>query len=125
MSFLLKFSVISPQILCHPTTVKSDFAASRLPCSDFDANALHASLCALACNVFALLRCGLATEFRFTRAATLRVRLFGLAAKIVRHGRYWMLKLHNAHCRLLKRVFAHLSDTMSGLLSEVRYPLLH
>ena len=66
--------------------LKSDFSAGRLPCSDFGANALYVSLCSLAYNVFALLRCGLSTEFRFARAPTLRVRLFGLAAKVVRHG---------------------------------------
>ena len=105
--------------------LKSDFSAGRLPCSDFGANALYISLCALAYNVFALLRAGLPTEFRFARAPTLRVRLFGLAAKIVRHGRHWMLKLHNAHYQLLKRVFEHLHSTMGGLLPEMRYPLLH
>ena len=48
--------------------LKSDFAGGRLPCSDFDANALYVCMCALAYNVFALLHAGLPPEFRFARA---------------------------------------------------------
>ena len=105
--------------------LKSDFAAGRLPCSDFGTNALYVGMCALAYNVFALMRAGLPTEFRFARAPTLRIRLFGLAAKIVQHGRQWMLKLRKEHYKLLNRVFAHLHDTLGELLPELRYPLLH
>ena len=53
--------------------LKSDFAGDRLPCSNFDANALYVYLCALAYNVFALLRARLSPEFRFARVTTLRV----------------------------------------------------
>ena len=105
--------------------LKLDFAGGRLPCSDFGANALYVCLCALAYNVFALLRAGLPPEFRFVRVMTLRVRLFGLAAKIVQHGRQWTLKLHNRHYQLLNRVFAHLDDTLGECLPKMRYPLLH
>ena len=105
--------------------LKSDFAGGRLPCSDFGANALYVCMCALAYNVFALLRAGLPPEFRFVRATTLRVRLFALASKIVQHGRQWTLKLHQTHYQLLSRVFAHLDDTLGELLPKMRYPLLH
>ena len=105
--------------------LKSDFAGGRLPCSDFGAKALYVCMCALAYNVFALLRAGLPPKFRFVRATTLRVRLFALAAKIVQHGQQWTLKLHQTHYRLLSRVFAHLNDTLGELLPKMRYPLLH
>ena len=48
--------------------LKSDFAGGRLPCSDFGANALYVCVCALAYNVFALLRAGLPPEFRFAQS---------------------------------------------------------
>ena len=105
--------------------LKSDFAGGRLPCSDFGANARYVCLCALAYNVFALLRAGLPQEFRLARATTLRVRLFALVAKIVQHGRQWILKLHKTHYQLLSRVFVHLHDTFGGLLPKMRYPLLN
>ena len=105
--------------------LKSDFAGGRLPCSDFGANALYVCMCALAYNVFALLRAGLPPEFRFARATTLRVRLFALAAKIVQHGRQWTLKLHKTHYQLLSKVFAHLDDSLGALLPKMRCPLLN
>ena len=105
--------------------LKSDFAGGRLPCRDFGANALYVCMCALAYNVFTLLRAGLPPEFRFVRALTLRVRLFALAAKIVQHGRQWTLKLDKTHYQLLSRVFAHLDDTLGELLPKTRHPLLN
>ena len=105
--------------------LKLDFAGGRLPCSDFGANALYVCMCALAYNVFALLRAGLPPEFRFARAMTMRVRLFALAAKIVQHGRQWTLKLHKRHYQLLSKVFARLDDTLGEFLPKMRYPLLH
>ena len=66
--------------------LKSDFAAGRPPCSEFDANALYVAVCALAFNVFALMRHGLPAGMRRARASTLRVDLFALAGKIVCHG---------------------------------------
>ena len=82
-------------------------------------------MCALAYNVFALLRAGLPPKFRFARATTLCVRLFALAAKIVQHGRQWTPKLHKTHYQLLSKVFAHLDDTLGEILLGMRYLLLH
>ena len=105
--------------------LKSDFAGGRLPCSNFGANALYVCRCALAYNVFAMMRTGLPPEFRFARVTTLRVRLFVLAAKIVTHGRQWLLKLHKAHYKLLNIVFAHLYDTLVKILPQTRYLMLN
>lgn len=103
--------------------LKSDFAARRVPCSDFDANALYVTVCALAYNVFALLRATLPSEFRFSRAPTVRIRLYGLGAKIVRHGRRCMLKLRVCHRHLLERVFKSIYENLKPLLLDSRYPL--
>ena len=82
-------------------------------------------VCALAFNVFALMRCGLPAGFRRSRAPRLRQRVFGLAAKIVRHGRQWELKLQQAHRGLLGRVFITLRDTLGEVLPDLKIPLLN
>lgn len=51
--------------------LKSDFAADRMPCQDFEANAFYFSLCALAYNLFALFRAALPASFESTRAKTI------------------------------------------------------
>lgn len=81
--------------------LKADFAADRMPCRDFDANALYFSLCALAYNLFALLRMHLPACHETSRAKTIRWRLFALAGKVVRHGRIVYLKLKESHQVLL------------------------
>ncbi len=81
--------------------LKHDFAADHMPCRDFDANALYFSLCALAYNLFALLRMYLPSCFESTRAKTIRWRIFALAGKVVRHGRKIYLKLKESHRVLL------------------------
>ena len=104
--------------------LKSDFAAGRPPCSDFAANALYVCVCALSYNVFALMRFGLPVGLRRCRAPRLRQRVFGLAAKIVRQGRQWQLKLQHAHRNLLARVFRNLLDTIGPVLPDLKIPLL-
>ena len=104
--------------------LKSDFAAGRPPCSDFAANALYVCVCALSYNVFALMRFGLPVGLRRCRAPRLRQRVFGLAAKIVRQGRQWQLKLQHAHRNLLARVFRNLLDTIGQVLPHLKIPLL-
>ena len=55
----------------------SDFAAGRLPCDDFGGNALYVCMCALAYNVFALMRARLPAEFHFAEVSAVRTQLFG------------------------------------------------
>jgi len=89
--------------------LKADFAADRMPCQDFDANALYFSLCALAYNLFALFRMFLPACFESMRAKTIRWRIFDLAGKVVHHGRKLSLKLKQAHHDLLKNILGRLS----------------
>ena len=104
--------------------VKSDFAVSRPPCSDFDANALYVAVCALAFNIFVLMRHGLPAGMRRSRASTLRVELFALAGKIVYHGRQWQLKLPDGYLSLLSHALATLRERLGGVLPELHTPLL-
>lgn len=94
--------------------LKRDFAAGRMPCQDFEANALYFSLCALAFNLFVLMRMHLPNGYENCRAKTLRWRVYALAGKVVRHGRKIYLKLNTAHHDLLQHLFLslkHLNQT--------------
>lgn len=87
---------------------KSDLAAGRLPCQDFNANACYFSLCALAYNLLTLLRLHLPVGFESARVTSLRWRLYALSAKVVRHGRTLYVKLSTSHRALLAHVLASL-----------------
>ncbi len=108
----------------HIKELKSDFAAGRPPCSEFDANALHVAVCALAFNVFALMRHGLPVGMRRARALTLRVDLFALAGKIVYHGRQCHLKLPDGYLSLLSRALATMRYHLGGVLPNLHSPLI-
>ena len=88
--------------------LKQDFSADRMPCQDFSANALYFSLCALAFNLFALMKMYLPSQFESCQAKTIRWRLYALAGKVVRHGRQVFLKLKTSHQNLLNDVLASL-----------------
>lgn len=90
--------------------LKQDFGAARMPCGDFDANALYFSLCALAYNLFALMRALLPVQFERCRAKTIRWRLYALAGKVVMHGRKLYLKVKAVHRMLLEEVLASLAQ---------------
>jgi hypothetical protein len=84
--------------------LKLDFGGDTLPCSDFDANALYFSICALAYNLFALMRQLLPGELACCRATTLRWRLYAVAAKVVQTGRQVFVKVQSQHQALLDEV---------------------
>ncbi|MYI89757.1 MAG: transposase [Gammaproteobacteria bacterium] len=74
--------------------LRSDFAAARLPCSDFDANAAYFKVCAIAYNLLALMRRILPVKWESCRAVTIRHRLYAMAGQIVHHANQWTLKLN-------------------------------
>lgn len=84
--------------------LKLDFGGDVLPCSDFNANALYFSICALSFNLFALMRQLLPEELASHRAITLRWRLYAMAAKVVKTGRQLFFKLQEKHQQLLGQV---------------------
>lgn len=88
--------------------LKNDFAASHLPCSDFKANELYFALCGLAYNVFALMRQCLPAQWAQSRVTTIRWRLYGMAGKLIRHGRQWTIKLSGANQALLNSTLQYL-----------------
>jgi hypothetical protein len=84
--------------------LKLDFGGDTLPCSDFDANAVYFSICALAYNLFALMRQLLPEGMEQHRAKTIRWRLYAIAAKVVKTGRQVFVKVQAEHQALLNQV---------------------
>lgn len=84
--------------------LKSDFGGDTLPCTDFKANALYFSFCALAYNLFALMRQLLPLQFSHHRVSTMRWRLYAIAAKVVKTGRQYFVKLQSKNKGLLEEV---------------------
>ncbi len=89
--------------------LKSDFAGERLPCGQFDANALYFHLCVTAYNLLVLLRHSLPPEWHTCRAPTFRWRVYALAAKVVSHARRVYLKFRPDQADLIKTLLAALA----------------
>ncbi|MDE0156311.1 MAG: transposase [Gammaproteobacteria bacterium] len=89
--------------------LKSDFAGERLPCGQFEANALYFHLCVTAYNLFVLLRHSLPPEWHTCRAPTFRWRVVALAAKVVCHARQVYLKFRPDQAALIKTLLAALA----------------
>jgi hypothetical protein len=86
--------------------LKLDFGGDTLPCSDFKANALYFSICALAYNLYALMRQLLPEGLETSRAKTIRWRLYAMAAKVIKTGRQVFVKVQAQHQALLDEVLA-------------------
>ena len=84
--------------------LKLDFGGDTLPCSDFNANAGYFSICALAYNLFALMRQLLPEGLECHRAKTIRWRLYAMAAKVIKTGRQVFVKVQAQHQALLDQV---------------------
>ena len=81
--------------------LRSDFAAARLPCGDFDANAAWLMLSCIAYNLFALMRMVLPHGWSTARAPRVRLRLYDVAGQIVRHARQWTVKVNACHRQMM------------------------
>ena len=81
--------------------LRSDFAAARLPCGDFDANAAWLMLSSIAYNLFALMRMVLPHGWSTARAPRVRLRLYDVAGQIVRHARQWTVKVNACHRQMM------------------------
>jgi len=90
--------------------LKLDFGGDTLPCSDFDANAVYFSICALAYNLFALMRQLLPEGLECHRAKTIRWRLYAIAAKVVKTGRQVFVKVQAQHQILLDQILTTLRE---------------
>jgi len=81
-----------------------DFGAAHMPCGQFDANALYFSICTLSYNLFVMLRNHLPEEFNKSRAKAVRLRIYSMAAKLIKHSRQYKLKLQEFNNNLLTQI---------------------
>lgn len=74
--------------------LKIGFGMERMPCGDFQANAMFFRLGVIAYNLFVLFKLSvLSGSWRNVQVQTLRWRLYHVAGKVVRHGRRVILKV--------------------------------
>jgi len=81
-----------------------DFGGAHMPCGQFDANALYFSICTLSYNLFVMLRNHLPEEFNKSRAKAVRLRVYSMAAKLIKHSRQYKLKLQEFNNNLLSQI---------------------
>lgn len=90
--------------------LKADFGAQKVPCRDFNANALFFSLCALAYNVLALLKLALPSPLSNSRIKRVRFMLYNIAAKLTRHSRKITLKVQAHGTKLLRETLRNIEQ---------------
>ena len=91
-----------------PDELRNEFAAAKLPCGDFHANAAWLMLSSIAYNLFALMRKVLPNWWSTACAPTVRLRLYDVAAKIVRHARQWTVKVNACHRKVMDEPLDHI-----------------
>ncbi|VAW33138.1 hypothetical protein MNBD_GAMMA01-241 [hydrothermal vent metagenome] len=75
-----------------------------MPCGQFEANALYFAICTLSYNLFVMLREHLPDEFKKSRAKAVRLKIYAIAAKLIKHSRQYKLKLQKFNNVLLSQV---------------------
>ena len=74
--------------------LKLGMGMEQMPCGQFEANAMYFAIGVLAYNLAQVLkRRVLPASYGTATLATLRWKLYRLAAKLVRHARGWVLRL--------------------------------
>lgn len=73
--------------------LKLDFGANKMPCKDFDANSLYINICALAYNIFQVLKLVLPQEYNNARLKRVSTFVYHNAAKVISHARQYIVKL--------------------------------
>jgi hypothetical protein len=74
--------------------LKLGMGMEQMPCGQFEANAMYFAIGVLAYNLAQVLkRCVLPESYGTATVATLRWKLYRLAAKLVRHARRWVLRV--------------------------------
>ncbi len=74
---------------------------SLSPYTDFNANAAWLMLSSIAYGLFALMRMVLSNSLSTARAPTVCLRLYDVAALIVRHARQWTVKVNACHRKVM------------------------
>ncbi len=81
--------------------LKRGYGMEQMPCGTQEANSLFFAVGVLAYNLGVLMKAQLLpAEYRHSTVQTLRWQLYRLAAKLVRHGRQWILKVRTTSEKL-------------------------
>ena len=81
-----------------------DFGGAHMPCGQIHANALYFSICTLSYNLFVMLRHHLPEELQKSRAKAVRLRIYAMAAKLIKHARKYQLKLQAYNTKILANI---------------------
>jgi hypothetical protein len=83
--------------------IKIGYGMEHLPCGDFTANSMYFRIGILAYNIMIAIKyLWLPEEHRHQTIATMRWLWIHTAAKLVRHGRRWILKIANQQQQLIE-----------------------
>ena len=81
---------------------------SLSPYTDFNANAAWLMLSSIAYDLFTLTRMVLPNSLSTARAPTVCLRLYDVAALIVRHARQWTVKVNACHRKVMDEALDHI-----------------
>lgn len=90
--------------------LKLDFGANKMPFFDFKANSLYLEVCALAYNIFQLLKLVLPSEFHNARLKRVSTFIYSNAAKVIKHARQTIVKIQES-------AFDSISTTLENIKS--------
>jgi len=85
--------------------LKLGFGMERMPCGQFDANAMFFRIGCMAYNLFVMFKAhALPEEWKKHQVQTVRWRLYQVAARITQHARSLWLKVSSAHIGLFRDI---------------------
>jgi len=85
--------------------LKIGFGMERMPCGQFDANAVFFRIGCMAYNLFVMFKTHvLPSEWKKHQVQTVRWRLYQMAARITQHARSLWLKVSSAHIELFRDI---------------------
>jgi len=91
--------------------LKLDFGANKMPCKDFDANNLYMNICALAYNLFQVLKLVLPQEYNNSRLKKVRTFVYHNAAKIIYHARAFVVKVQENAIDIISTTIENIKKT--------------
>ena len=81
---------------------------SPSPYTEFNVNAAWLMLSSIAYDLFALMRMVLPNSLSTAGAPTVCLRLYDVAALIVRHARQWTVKVNACHRKVMDEALDHI-----------------
>ena len=94
---------------------KIDFGMERMPCGQFEANAMYFGIGVLAYNLYEMfINLALPLQFHRKRAITIRFNIYNVAARVVTTSRQIYLKVSKAFYELFENIRLKISLIRDG-----------